>query len=269
VPEIIAHNIDRLTCVEMRSPGIDRGIIEPLYRAAREAQGGVPLSLRAARLIQERVQPKDTAVIITGAGAPPYLPYGETDGPPGAVALARAIGRGFGARIVLVTEPRYRPGVEAAARAGGLPVVDDALAAQRPGAVVVRSYPVEDDAGRREAEAILTQYTPSIVIAVEKDPKTRLMTISQFDIDIAKCMYCGLCSEPCPTGSIHHTTEFEGADFSLESLIRRFIKEPVAAYKPKKGPETDPRIVPILNRGMRYVDEWAQPGGEKPAEEPE
>jgi formate hydrogenlyase subunit 6/NADH:ubiquinone oxidoreductase subunit I len=102
-----------------------------------------------------------------------------------------------------------------------------------------------------------------IAIAVEKDPKTRLMLISQFDIDIAKCMYCGLCSEPCPTGAIHHTTEFEGADFSLESLIRRFIKDPVLAYKAKKGPETDPRIVPILNRGMRYVDEFAQPGGAK------
>ncbi len=65
------------------------------------------------------------------------------------------------------------------------------------------------------------------------------MLLSQFDIDIAKCMYCGLCSEPCPTGSIHHTTEFEGADYSLESLIRRFVKDPVIAYKPKKGPETD------------------------------
>jgi formate hydrogenlyase subunit 6/NADH:ubiquinone oxidoreductase subunit I len=108
-----------------------------------------------------------------------------------------------------------------------------------------------------------------IAIAVEKDPKTRLMLISQFDIDIAKCMYCGLCSEPCPTGAIHHTTEFEGADFSLESMIRRFIKDPALAYKAKKGPETDPRIVPILNRGMRYVDEFAQAGGEKPSTDDE
>ena len=64
---------------------------------------------------------------------------------------------------------------------------------------------------------------------------------------------------------------FCGCDtIALESLIRRFIKEPIAAYKPKKGPETDPRIIPILNRGMTYVDEWAQPGGAKPAagEEP-
>lgn len=108
-----------------------------------------------------------------------------------------------------------------------------------------------------------------IVIAVEKDPATRGMIISQFDIDIAKCMFCGLCSEPCPTGSIHHTTEFEGADFSLESLMRRFIKEPIHAYKAKKGPETDPRLAPILSRGMHYLDEWAQPGGAKPEQETE
>jgi NADH-quinone oxidoreductase subunit I len=99
-----------------------------------------------------------------------------------------------------------------------------------------------------------------IVITAEKDPQTRQMTLSQFDIDIIKCMYCGLCSEPCPTGSIHHTTEFEGADFSTESMIRRFVKDPVLAYKPKKGPETDPRIAPILNRGLHYLREYAVSG---------
>jgi NADH-quinone oxidoreductase subunit I len=99
-----------------------------------------------------------------------------------------------------------------------------------------------------------------IVITAEKDPKTRLMTLSQFDIDIIKCMYCGLCSEPCPTGSIHHTTEFEGADFSTESMIRRFVKDPVLAYKPTKGPETDPRIAPILKRGLHYLKEYAASG---------
>ena len=38
-----------------------------------------------------------------------------------------------------------------------------------------------------------------ITIVAEKDPQTRQLLLSQFDIDIAKCMYCGLCSEPCPT----------------------------------------------------------------------
>jgi NADH-quinone oxidoreductase subunit I len=107
-----------------------------------------------------------------------------------------------------------------------------------------------------------------IAMAIEKNAQTREIVISQFDIDMAKCMYCGLCSEPCPTGAIHHTTEFEGADYSLESLIRRFIAEPVVAYKPKKGPEPDVDVALILDRGMKYVDEWAQPGADKPTAPP-
>jgi NADH-quinone oxidoreductase subunit I len=103
-----------------------------------------------------------------------------------------------------------------------------------------------------------------IAIAIEKNAQTREIVISQFDIDIGKCMFCGLCSEPCPTGAIHHTTEFEGADYSLESLIRRFVPEPIVAYKPKKGPEPDPGLASLLERGMQYVDEWAQPGSDKP-----
>jgi len=96
-----------------------------------------------------------------------------------------------------------------------------------------------------------------IYIEARKDKETKQMILERFDIDLAKCMYCGLCSEPCPTGSIHHTREFEGADFSLESMVRRYVKVPVPAYKPKKAGEDDPAIVPILERGMRYVNEFA------------
>ena len=96
-----------------------------------------------------------------------------------------------------------------------------------------------------------------IVIEAVKDKETRTMMLNRFDIDIAKCMYCGLCSEPCPTGSIHHTSEFEGADFTLRSLLRHYVTTPVAAYKPKKGPETDPVLAPILERGMTYVRDFA------------
>ena len=105
-----------------------------------------------------------------------------------------------------------------------------------------------------------------IVIGASKDKQTKQMLLTRFDIDIAKCMYCGLCSEPCPTGSIHHTPEFEGADYSLESMVRRFVKDPVVAYKPKKV-EDDPAVAPILERGMRYIEEFAdpdaKPGGSK------
>lgn len=103
-----------------------------------------------------------------------------------------------------------------------------------------------------------------IVIDVAKDPATREMTMTRFDIDLAKCMYCGLCSEPCPTGAIHHTPEFEGADYSLESLVRRFVTAPVRTYKPKKGPEPDPHVAALLERGLRYVGEFATPEPSRP-----
>ena len=100
-----------------------------------------------------------------------------------------------------------------------------------------------------------------IVIGASQDKVTKRMTLERFDIDLAKCMYCGLCSEPCPTGSIHHTREFEGADYSLESMVRRYVKVPVPAYKPKKSGEDDPAIIPILERGLRYVGEFAESDG--------
>ena len=106
-----------------------------------------------------------------------------------------------------------------------------------------------------------------IAIDAKKDQQTKALTIARFDIDIVKCMYCGLCSEPCPTGAIHHTPEFEGADFSLESMVRHFVKEPVTAYKPKKAGEDNPDILPILDRGMRYIGELAAP--EAPAKRTE
>ena len=52
-------------------------------------------------------------------------------------------------------------------------------------------------------------------------------------------------------------------DYSLESMVRRFVKVPVPAYKPKKSGEDDPAILPILERGMRYIDEFAQPEGKE------
>jgi NAD(P)H-quinone oxidoreductase subunit I len=97
-----------------------------------------------------------------------------------------------------------------------------------------------------------------IVIEATKDKAAGGLVMTRFDIDMAKCMYCGLCSEPCPTGAIHHTPEFEGADYSLESLVRHFVKTPVVAYRPKKTGEVDPAIKPILDRGLRYVSEFAK-----------
>ena len=74
-----------------------------------------------------------------------------------------------------------------------------------------------------------------IAIDAEKDPVTRGLVMSKFDIDLAKCMYCGLCSEHCPTGAIHHTREFEGSTENLHTLLKVFVPhgEMIPAYNEK------------------------------------
>lgn len=65
-----------------------------------------------------------------------------------------------------------------------------------------------------------------IGIDLVKDPNTKKQVIARFDIDMGKCMYCGLCVEDCKwesTGAIRHTREFEGAAATLDHLTFRFV----------------------------------------------
>lgn len=78
-----------------------------------------------------------------------------------------------------------------------------------------------------------------IKIVTKKDEAsaTKERVLTQFDIDEAKCMYCGLCTEPCPTGAIHFTREFEKSTENIEDLVFRFVPEGqiIVPYKqPKK-----------------------------------
>jgi len=98
-----------------------------------------------------------------------------------------------------------------------------------------------------------------ITIGIEMNKETKQRGFTHFDIDICKCMYCGLCAEACPTGAIRHSQEFEGASYNPAGLVRHFVTQPVPLYKPKKGGETEPKMIEKVEVGLKYLDEFATP----------
>lgn len=169
-----ATNIDKLVSLEMAVRGLHDGesqqsVIEELYVAAREAKGE-PICASAARDLHEQVSKGDTVLIATGAGGPPWLPKGETDGPPGAAGLGYAIAVGLGGRPVFITEEErsdidVEP-IEACTHAIGLNVVPYNELLERSTAASIVTFP--EDGGRAEADELISEFDPAAVIAIEK-----------------------------------------------------------------------------------------------------
>jgi formate hydrogenlyase subunit 6/NADH:ubiquinone oxidoreductase subunit I len=74
--------------------------------------------------------------------------------------------------------------------------------------------------GCRECE----KSCPSECIRIEDEPgaDSSKIWVSIFDIDFAKCIYCGLCVDVCEPGSLIHTRQYEGAAYSLSDLVASF-----------------------------------------------
>jgi len=64
--------------------------------------------------------------------------------------------------------------------------------------------------------------TPDMDLGMTSKNTRKRLYISCFDIDIAKCCYCGLCVWPCPTECIFMTDVYEFADFNRQSFIYSF-----------------------------------------------
>jgi NADH-quinone oxidoreductase subunit I len=64
--------------------------------------------------------------------------------------------------------------------------------------------------------------TPDVDLGLTSVGTKKRLYVSRFDIDIAKCCYCGLCVPPCPTECIKMTDVYEFSEFDRDSLIYRF-----------------------------------------------
>ncbi|MBN7797387.1 glutamate cyclase domain-containing protein [Parahaliea mediterranea] len=169
MPKILAEYIDRLCTVEMRGKGknIPRGVLSTFYNAALEEGGGDPLSFRAAELLINSCSPGKTVFIFCNAGVAPYLPYGETDGPLGGVAIAHAINAATGAIPVFISSDAHSPPVVSVARAAGFQVVEPDIALQRPRWAAIDERYNELDIENEKALELIERYDPVAMVSVE------------------------------------------------------------------------------------------------------
>lgn len=167
--EVIANQIDKLCNVEFHTANSEsRGAIDAIYHAARSKQGG-PLSYLAAKGLIDHLKPRDTVFIITGTGIDLWVPEGETDGPIGCAALARALTKAFGVKVVVICEKEMLPGTEAAIFAAGEFIYNHEMFNRMSGnAVTTEAFPLGKEPGKKAAKELAEKYKPSAMIFIER-----------------------------------------------------------------------------------------------------
>lgn len=53
--------------------------------------------------------------------------------------------------------------------------------------------------------------------------KKKVLWVTKFNIDFAKCCYCQLCVFPCPTECIYMTDVYEFSEYERENLVYDFV----------------------------------------------
>ena len=183
---IVGENVDRLCSMEIRPRMACSGVFPALYDAAREKLNQ-PLTYLAASKLIEKTKEKDHVFILTGAGCPPVLPKGESDGPPGAVALARALHLGLGLNPIIITEERNFESIfEMAHEMGMNPLLPGQTFSTRTNPLLLLDFPFGKEKAIEESHALLDRYEPSAIVAVERlgaNSKGVHHSMSGFEID--------------------------------------------------------------------------------------
>jgi NADH-quinone oxidoreductase subunit I len=110
----------------------------------------------------------------------------------------------------------------------------------------------------------------------------RGLWVTRYNIDFAKCCFCALCLEPCPTGAIKMTPEFEYSTDKRENLLYTFAVMPddevaekkemaakFAAEKKKKAAAAKAAKAAAAKKEAeaKAKEEAANPKAEAPAED--
>jgi NADH-quinone oxidoreductase subunit I len=77
--------------------------------------------------------------------------------------------------------------------------------------------------------------TPDVDLGLTSVGTKKRLYVPRFDIDIAKCCYCGLCVPPCPTECIKMTDVYEFSEYERANLIYNFAVMTPAEINAAKG----------------------------------
>lgn len=64
---------------------------------------------------------------------------------------------------------------------------------------------------------------PGTDLGTTSTGQKKRLWVTKFDIDIAKCCYCGLCVPPCPTECIKMTDVFEFSEYDRKNLVYNYV----------------------------------------------
>lgn len=166
----LANRLDRLMSLDITC----RGVIQVLYTAAAELQGA-PLVLSAAQNLLRQVHPGDAVFIATGWMDQPLVDpgHGETDGPPGAIALARALRITCKARPIILTDASLVDGIATLARAAGCQCVPPenlhySISMNKLLTLSVLPFPEDWTSAEKEAIRLFNEFSPTACIALER-----------------------------------------------------------------------------------------------------
>jgi hypothetical protein len=168
----IGNYVDQLITLDVNAYGAVRGAYDAARKCAKK-----PLTYVAAKALKEKIRPNDIVVIATG------LPIscisgniGESDGPPGAAVLGRALSIGLNAIPVLISEKGLTNLLYATCKEVGLSIVDlDEVrrsgkfhVPQREPAVVIKDFPTNDEEAKKTVINMLEDLDPAALIAIER-----------------------------------------------------------------------------------------------------
>ncbi len=187
----LSEIIDHLITVPVFSGSslASRPVVLDLYEAAR-GKFGRPLCFDATEkiLLSSEKEAVKTVIITTGFIVPPWL-EAETDGPVGAVTLARSLNLAFDAVPVLVTEKHAVQKTKSLLEATGFRVGDIENAkkplGKRTGLVV--GFTTDVGQAVRESEDLISKTSPFSIISIEKASPNRVGVFhSGVGVDVSK-----------------------------------------------------------------------------------